>query len=273
MGEEGRPLDAVRRADIRDSNQQLAGEALRTLGVAYRSLPPGAAESGEGDESLEQELVFAGLVGMIDPPRAEAKEAVALARAAGIRPIMITGDHPMTAAVIAAELGVSDDRRVCTGAELEKMTDDALRGTVQETSVFARVSPNHKLRLVQALQQAGAIVAMTGDGVNDVPPLDRVASYREWVDPTLGSWPQSAVAKSRTQGPLPRIPGFVCFKGSVLLHALSVVCRRALRTRGNRDSVLDLRNARVHSRSHALVHTGARAAIRSPSPKPILKGE
>jgi Ca2+-transporting ATPase len=166
-----RPLDAARRADIRQCNQQLAGEALRTLGVAYRSLPTGAPEGGEADERLEQDLVFAGLIGMIDPPRAEAKEAVARAKAAGIRSIMITGDHPVTAAVIAAELGVSDGRRVATGAVLEKMTDEALRGTVQDTSVYARVSPTDKLRLVQALQQTGAIVAMTGDGVNDAPAL------------------------------------------------------------------------------------------------------
>jgi Ca2+-transporting ATPase len=171
VGENARRLDAARRAEIRKCNQLLAGEALRTLGVAYRALPPGALESGEADERLEQDLTFAGLIGMIDPPRAEAKEAVALAKAAGIRPMMITGDHPITAAVIAAELGVSDGRQVLTGAELEKMADDVLRGTVQETSVYARVNPSHKLRLVRALQQTGAIVAMTGDGVNDAPAL------------------------------------------------------------------------------------------------------
>jgi Ca2+-transporting ATPase len=166
-----RPLDDARRAKILDCNQQLAGEALRTLGVAYRSLPEDAPENGVADERLEQDLVFAGLIGMIDPPRAEANEAVARAKAAGIRPMMITGDHPVTASVIAAELGVSDGRRVATGAEIERMTDDALRGTVQETAVYARVSPTDKLRLVRALQQSGAIVAMTGDGVNDAPAL------------------------------------------------------------------------------------------------------
>jgi Ca2+-transporting ATPase len=171
VGEKPTPLDAARRADIRKRNQQLAGEALRTLGVAYRSLPPAAREHGTADERLEQDLVFAGLIGMIDPPRAEAKEAVALAKAAGIRPMMITGDHPVTAAVIAVELGVSDEDRVVAGGELEKMTDDTLRDTVQQTSVYARVSPNDKLRLVRALQQTGAIVAMTGDGVNDAPAL------------------------------------------------------------------------------------------------------
>jgi Ca2+-transporting ATPase len=171
VGEEARPLDAARRAEIGRHNQELAGEALRTLGVAYRALPPGELQRGEVGQQLERDLVFAGLVGMIDPPRAEAKEAVALARAAGIRPMMITGDHPVTAGVIAAELGVSSDRRVCTGPDLGKMTDDALRRTVQETSVYARVSPDQKLRLVKALQQSNEIVAMTGDGVNDAPAL------------------------------------------------------------------------------------------------------
>jgi Ca2+-transporting ATPase len=168
--DKARPLDAARRAAILECNQQLAGEALRTLGVAYRTLPADASASG-ADESLEQDLVFAGLIGMIDPPRAEAKDAVARAKAAGIRSMMITGDHPVTASVIAAELGVSDGRRAATGAEIEKMTDVALRGTVQETGVYARVSPTDKLRLVRALQQTGAIVAMTGDGVNDAPAL------------------------------------------------------------------------------------------------------
>jgi Ca2+-transporting ATPase len=171
VGTEARTLDEARRQNIRQRNQQLAAEALRTLGVAYRMLPAGALEGGVADARLEEGLVFAGLLGMIDPPRAEAKEAVARAKAAGIRPMMITGDHPVTAGVIAAELGVSEDRRVLTGAELEKLGDDALRGALQETSVYARVSPHDKLRLVQGLQQSGAIVAMTGDGVNDAPAL------------------------------------------------------------------------------------------------------
>jgi Ca2+-transporting ATPase len=171
VGDQARPLDAARRADIRQHNQELASEALRTLGVAYRSLSPGALEDREADTRFEQDLVFAGLIGMIDPPRAEAQGAVARAKAAGIRLLMITGDHPVTAAVIATELGVSQDRQARTGGELEKMTDDALRSAVQQNSVYARVSPHHKLRLVQALQQTGAIVAMTGDGVNDAPAL------------------------------------------------------------------------------------------------------
>ena len=108
---------------------------------------------------------------MIDPPRDEARDAVARAKRAGIRPIMITGDHPKTAAVIAAELGIAADGRAVTGAELEKMSEETLDRTVQEVSVYARVNPEHKLRIVKALQRQGMTVAMTGDGVNDAPAL------------------------------------------------------------------------------------------------------
>jgi Ca2+-transporting ATPase len=171
VGTGTRPLTDARRAEILAINEQLAREALRTLGVAFRSLPPDALAGGEIDESVEHDLVFAGLIGMIDPPRAEAKEAVARARAAGIRPVMITGDHPVTASVIAAELGTASDARAVTGAELEKMPEDVLERTVREVSVYARVTPQHKLRIVKALQRQGEIVAMTGDGVNDAPAL------------------------------------------------------------------------------------------------------
>ena len=171
VGEETRPLTAARRAEILQANEVLAGQALRTLGVASRTLPADALEQNEVDEQLEQDLVFVGLIGMIDPPREEAKRAVARARSAGIRPLMITGDHPRTAAVIAAELGITTDGRAVTGAELEKLSDEELARTVREVSVFARVNPEHKLRLVKALQSGGATVAMTGDGVNDAPAL------------------------------------------------------------------------------------------------------
>ena len=172
VGEETRPLSDERRAEILKGNEELAGEALRTLGVAFRSLPAEALKVNEVDERVEQDLVFAGLIGMIDPPRTEARKAVARAKAAGIRPIMITGDHPITAAVIAAELGITNDGRVVMGAEIEKMPDDdSCVQTVKEVSVYARVNPEHKLRIVKALQREGAIVAMTGDGVNDAPAL------------------------------------------------------------------------------------------------------
>jgi Ca2+-transporting ATPase len=171
VGEGARPLDDARRAEILQINETLAGEALRTLGVAVRSLPADGFDADEVDERVERELVFAGLIGMIDPPRAEAKEAVARAKTAGIRPLMITGDHPVTAAVIAAELGIAANGRAVTGAELEKMTDEECGRTVHEVSVYARVNPEHKLRIVKALQRRGDIVAMTGDGVNDAPAL------------------------------------------------------------------------------------------------------
>jgi Ca2+-transporting ATPase len=170
-GAETRALGEAQRARILQANEELAGQALRTLAVAYRLLPKAALEADEVDDRVEQDLVFAGLIGMIDPPRREAKEAVRRAKSAGIRPIMITGDHPVTAAVIAQELGITSEGRAVTGAELEKMTDDALAQTIKEVSVYARVNPEHKLRIVKALQRQGAIVAMTGDGVNDAPAL------------------------------------------------------------------------------------------------------
>ena len=171
VGSEIRPLRVERRAGILKINEELAGDALRTLGVAFRSLPKDAFKSEEVDERIEQELVFLGLIGMIDPPRDEARTAVARARAAGIRPIMITGDHPKTAAVIAEELGIVENAQAITGAELETMSEETLERTVQEVSVYARVNPGHKLRIVKALQRKGATVAMTGDGVNDAPAL------------------------------------------------------------------------------------------------------
>jgi Ca2+-transporting ATPase len=175
VGQDRRPLTPARREQILQTNEALAGEALRTLGVAARWLEQEALaeHSANPDERVEHGLVFAGLIGMIDPPRPEAKDAVARARSAGIRPIMITGDHPRTAGVIARELGIAADARAITGAELEKLTSDASTRTVAEVSVYARVNPEHKLRIVDALQQTGAVVAMTGDGVNDAPALKK----------------------------------------------------------------------------------------------------
>jgi P-type Ca2+ transporter type 2C len=171
VGEEPRDLSDDRREEILRTNEALAGQALRTLGVAARRLPAAALQSEQVDEHFEHELIFLGLIGMIDPPREEAKEAAARAHSAGIRPIMITGDHPKTAAVIAAELGFVSNGRAITGAELEKMPNEVVVQTVLQNSVYARVNPEHKLRIVNALQTSGATVAMTGDGVNDAPAL------------------------------------------------------------------------------------------------------
>ena len=171
VGEQRRPLTSERRAAIIQTNEALAAEALRTLGVAFRSVPKDELVREQLDERVEHDLVFLGLIGMIDPPRPEAKEAVARATRAGIRPLMITGDHPKTAAVIAAELGIGTNARAVTGTELERMSPAALDETVRTVSVYARVNPEHKLRIVKALQRQGETVAMTGDGVNDAPAL------------------------------------------------------------------------------------------------------
>jgi P-type Ca2+ transporter type 2C len=170
IGEATRPLTAERRAEIARTNEELAGQALRTLAVAFRSVPKHVARE-QLDERIEHDLVFLALIGMIDPPREEAKAAVARAKGAGIRPIMITGDHPKTGAVIAGELGIATDGRAVTGPELERMSEEVLGRTVRDVSVYARVNPEHKLRIVKALQRQGATVAMTGDGVNDAPAL------------------------------------------------------------------------------------------------------
>jgi magnesium-transporting ATPase (P-type) len=170
VGEERQPLDDRRRASILRSVDTLADDALRTLGVAYRDLD--RLPDGQPDETLEQDLVFAGIVGIIDPPRPEAAVAIAEARGAGIRVVMITGDHPRTAARIAAALGIVEDgTEAVTGATLDGLDADATREVVRRSSVFARVSPENKLRIVDALQADGLIVAMTGDGVNDAPAL------------------------------------------------------------------------------------------------------
>ena len=173
LGNEPRPLTAARRAEILRTNDGLAGEALRTLAIARRRLPGDTVvgHAATAGDRLEQDLVFVGLIGMIDPARPEAAAAVARARGAGIRPLMITGDHPRTASVIARELGIADDDRAVTGKELDGMSEDMRAQTVSEVSVYARVSPEHKLRIVDALRRRGAIVAMTGDGVNDAPAL------------------------------------------------------------------------------------------------------
>jgi Ca2+-transporting ATPase len=175
VGTERRALTAERRAAILASNEALAGSALRTLGVALRHVAPLSAPFPESrvDPHLEEDLVFAGLIGMIDPPRSEAREAVARARAAGVRPIMITGDHPVTASVIARELGISSDGETITGAALDRATEAERNDIVNRFSIYARVNPEHKLTIIDALRRHGAVVAMTGDGVNDAPALKK----------------------------------------------------------------------------------------------------
>ena len=163
------PLTEARRAEILATNNELAGEALRTLACAFRYLPAGTPP--KLSEHVETDLVFVALYGLIDPPRREVKEAVRHAKAAGIRPIMITGDHPKTAAVIASELEISRNGRVLSGAELETMTDADLDQVVSDVSVYARANPEHKLRIVEALKRQNLTVAVTGDGVNDAPAL------------------------------------------------------------------------------------------------------
>jgi len=163
-------LDDRWRARIEAANERFARKGMRVLGVAYRLLDT-LPEPLSAD--LENDLVFVGLLAMIDPPRAEVREAIQLTKTAGIRTVMITGDHPLTAAEIARQLGISDNDRVVTGSQLDALSDEGLKAAVNDTRVFARVSPEHKLKIIQALQEQGHIVSMTGDGVNDAPALRR----------------------------------------------------------------------------------------------------
>ncbi|HEV7757696.1 MAG TPA: cation-translocating P-type ATPase [Acidimicrobiales bacterium] len=174
-----RLLTDARRTEILADVDRLADRALRTLAVAYRRLPdaepPPPATSPESIaalEALERELIYLGMVGIIDPPRPEAVVAIGRAQDAGVRVVMITGDHPRTAARIAGELGIlADGARTLTGTEIDALDDHELVRAVREVAVYARVAPEHKLRIVDALQAGGNIVAMTGDGVNDAPAL------------------------------------------------------------------------------------------------------
>ena len=156
-------LDDEAREELLRRAREMAQDALRVLAIAYK---PGADR-----ENAEQEMTFLGLVGMIDPPRSEAADAVRICREAGIRVRMMTGDHPITARAVAAEVNILDAKDVLTGAELEGMAADRLAAEAESREVYARVSPAHKLRVVKALQEKGAVVAMTGDGVNDAPAL------------------------------------------------------------------------------------------------------
>ena len=154
----------------KEMTEKMSEDALRVLAIGYKEIDDIPATPSS--EELENGLTFMGLVGMIDPPRPEAKEAVAICRKAGIKPVMITGDHVVTASAIAKELGILvEGDRAITGAELDAMTDSELDATVESISVYARVSPENKIRIVKAWQRKGQVVSMTGDGVNDAPAL------------------------------------------------------------------------------------------------------
>jgi Ca2+-transporting ATPase len=162
------PLTPMKKNMITKYNVDMAKRALRVLAVAYKEV----ASIPKGKAQCESALIFAGLVGMIDPPREEVKEAVETCKLAGIKPVMITGDHITTACAIASDLGIMQkEDKAITGLELSMLTEDMLSETIHEYSVFARVSPEHKVRIVKAFQNKGNVVAMTGDGVNDAPAL------------------------------------------------------------------------------------------------------
>ncbi|MEZ4659489.1 MAG: cation-translocating P-type ATPase [Caldilineaceae bacterium] len=171
LGDEKTPLNDDLRQRITDANSALAQEGQRVLGFAFS--PVRQVPDEHNLEQLEEDAIFIGMVGMIDPPRDEVKAAVARCRTAGIRPVMITGDHPLTAQAIARELDISGNDRVLTGQQLAAMSIPELEAVVEEVSVYARVSPEHKLNIVTALQDKHHVVAMTGDGVNDAPALKK----------------------------------------------------------------------------------------------------
>jgi Ca2+-transporting ATPase len=157
------------RSNILSVSHEMADDALRVLGLAYKRLPDTANTS----EAIERDMVFSGLVGMIDPPREEVKEAVKLCNQAGISSVMITGDHKLTAVAIAKELGILKEGIALTGADIDNLGEEEFEATVEKIEVYARVSPAHKLRVVEALTKRGHVVAMTGDGVNDAPALKK----------------------------------------------------------------------------------------------------
>jgi Ca2+-transporting ATPase len=164
-------LTKEKRADLLQVIEAMANQALRNLGFAYVELPSALEEF---DEKIEKDLTFVGIMGMIDPPRSEVKDAIAVCKQAGIRVVMITGDHKLTATAVAKELnliGENEENKVLTGVELEQMSDEQLAGTVENIAIYARVAPEHKTRIVKAWKQKDQVVAMTGDGVNDAPAL------------------------------------------------------------------------------------------------------
>jgi P-type Ca2+ transporter type 2C len=159
---------------IRDANDSMTQDALRVLGLAYRVVREAPKSETVTVDELEKDLVFVGLVGMIDPPREEVKHSIEKANHAGIRTVMITGDYPNTARAVALEIGLlRPGHEVLTGADIDRLSDDSLKNEIRLVDVFARVSPEHKMRIVDALQANGEVVAMTGDGVNDAPAIKR----------------------------------------------------------------------------------------------------
>jgi len=163
-------LTEKRRKDILNINEEMAGEALRVLGIAYKKISAGITNLNE--ETLENDLIFLGLMGMMDPPREEAIKAVEVCKQVKIKPIMITGDHKLTAMAVAKEMGIYQEGDiVLTGEDLEKMVEEEFEEMVEKVTVYARVSPLHKLKIVEAWKKKGQVVAMTGDGVNDAPAL------------------------------------------------------------------------------------------------------
>ncbi|MNZ77888.1 Calcium-transporting ATPase [compost metagenome] len=164
------PFTGTLRQKVLLANEGMARSALRVLGLAYRDIKPN--ESVDNESAIESQLVFVGLTGMIDPPRREAREAISVCRKAGIKTVMITGDHGLTAEAIANELGImSRGGLSMSGQQLAQLNDDELDKQVDQIIVYSRVSPEHKLRIVKSLQRKGHVVAMTGDGVNDAPAI------------------------------------------------------------------------------------------------------
>ncbi len=172
MDDQIAPLDETVRQCVLDANDAMTRDALRVLGMAYRVTPD--FPDVENNDTLEKEMIFVGMIGMIDPPRPEVPPALEVGRTAGIRTVMITGDYPNTAKAIAESIGLlQKGHHVLTGPDLNQMEDHVLQGEVLETDVFARVSPEHKMRIVESLRANGHVVAMTGDGVNDAPSIKR----------------------------------------------------------------------------------------------------
>jgi Ca2+-transporting ATPase len=174
MDDKTQPMKEATRQRVLDANDAMTEDALRVLGLAYRVVKEAPRAESVAVDVLEKDLVFIGLAGMIDPPRSEVKNSMEKATHAGIRTIMITGDYPNTARAVAQEIGLlRPGHAVLTGADLDRMSDNILKNEIEQVDVFARVSPEHKMRIVDALQANGEVVAMTGDGVNDAPAIKR----------------------------------------------------------------------------------------------------